>query len=63
MFLTDIALLVTISEKLTQPQYARKWMIIWETWSHCDRIVTVSKLKLHKSLEDIPKRFMCTILT
>lgn len=25
----------------------------WE--SHCDRILTISKLKLHKSLEDIPK--------
>ena len=26
----------------------------WE--SHCDGILTISKLKLHKSLEDIPKK-------
>ena len=31
LFVKDIAVLVIISEKLTQPQYARKWMIIWET--------------------------------
>lgn len=52
----DITVLATISEKLTQPQYARKWTIIWE--SHCNGILNVNKLKLHKSMEDTPKKFV-----